>query len=65
MGSFWREYPGFLFLNYVIGYFVVIGLFVAIGTNIIKICGILPKEYFNLNKHGDFWNKYLFLGYGI
>ncbi len=63
--DFWKMFGGFLFLNYVIGFFVVLIVFLGIGSNVIKILGILPEEYFDLNQHGDFWNKYTFLGYGI
>lgn len=63
--DFWKIFGGFFFLTYVIGYFVVLVLFLGIGSNLIKIFGILPEEYFDLNKHGDFWDKFLFSGYGI
>ncbi len=61
----WYAFGGFLFLTYVIGYFVVGVLLLGIGSNFMKIFNIIPKEYFNLNEHGDFWNKYYLVGYGL
>lgn len=61
----WKMFGGFFFLTYVIGYFIVPVLFIGIGSTIIKILGILPAGYFDLNKHSDFWNKFLFIGYGL
>ena len=58
-------FGGFFFLTYVIGYFVVLVVIVGTGSNIIRLLGILPEEYFDLNKHGDFWDRFLFAGYGI
>ena len=58
-------FGGFFFLTYVIGYFVVLFVFLGIGSNIIRLLGILPGEYFDLNKHGAFWDTFFFAGYGI
>jgi hypothetical protein len=63
--DFWKMFGGFILLTYVLGYFIVIILFIGIGSNIIKLAGILPEEYFDLNKHADFWDKYFFITYGL
>ncbi len=63
--DFWKMFGGFFFLTYVVGYFVVLVVFLGIGSNIIKLLGILPAEYFDLNKHADFWDRFIFVGYGI
>lgn len=41
--NIWKVFGGFLFLNYVIGYFIVLVVFFGIGSNIIKLFDILPK----------------------
>jgi len=61
----WKLLGGFIFLTYVIGYFVVLVLIIGIGSNLIKIFSILPAEYFDLDKHANFWAKFFFIGYGI
>ena len=63
--DFWKMFGGLFFFTYVLGYFVVLVVFLGIGSNIIRFVGILPGEYFDLNKHGDLWNRFLFAGYGI
>ncbi|MBD3337768.1 MAG: hypothetical protein GF353_01580 [Candidatus Lokiarchaeota archaeon] len=63
--EFWKLFGGFVFLNYVIGYFVVIVIFLGIGSNLLQITNILSKEYFNLDRYGSFWDKYLLCGYVI
>lgn len=62
---FWKLYLGFFFLIFVGGFFFVLIIFLGIGSNIIKIFGVLPKEYFNLNQHASFWNIYLFSGFTL
>ena len=62
---FWKLFGGFFFLTYVIGYFVVVFLLFGIGSNFIKLFGLLPEEHFNLNEYGDFWDKLFFAGYGL
>jgi hypothetical protein len=61
--NFWNLFMGFLFLLYVGGFFFVILVFLAIGSNVISILGILPKEYFSLDKHPLFWNAYFASGF--
>lgn len=63
--DFWKMFGGFLFLTYVIGYFVVHFMFLGIGSNIMRLLGILSGEYFDLDKHGTFWDTFFFAGYGI
>lgn len=56
-------FMGFLFLLYGVGFlFVGVGLF-GIGSNVISILGILPKDYFNLDTHAYFWNIYFLSGF--
>jgi len=61
----WKLFGAFLFLTYVIGYFVVLIFFIGVGSNIIKIIGIFPVEYFDLNEYGNFWDKFFLVGYGL
>ena len=61
----WKLFGGFIFLTYVGGFFVVMVLFIGIGSNIIKLLGILPDERFDLNKNAAFWNIYFFTCYGL
>ena len=63
--DFWKMFGGFFFLTYVIGYFVVLVFFFGIGSNLIKIMGLLPNDYFVLNKHGAFWDTFLFASYSL
>jgi len=48
---------------YFVGFFVV-GLTVAIGSNILKVAGV-PEEYFNLNMHPWFFYGLLLGVYGL
>ncbi len=61
----WKLFGGFIFLTYVIGFFVVLVLFVGVGSIVIKLLGVLPDESFNLDKNAIFWNTYFFIGYGL
>jgi hypothetical protein len=61
----WKLFGGFIFITYVGGFFVVMVLFIGIGSNIIKLLGILPDERFDLNKNTTFWNIYFFTCYGL
>ena len=40
-------------------------LFIGIGSNVIKLLGILPDEAFDLNKNAVFWNTYFLIAYGL
>lgn len=62
---FLKLFGGFLFLLYFGGYFIVLILFVGIGSNLIKLSGILPESYFDLNKHAAFWDLYIFIGFSV
>lgn len=61
----WKLFGGFIFLTYVGGFFVVMILFIGIGSNIIKLLDILPDDKFNLDENTVFWNTYFFIGYGL
>ena len=63
--DFWKYYGGFIFLIYGLGYFIILVLFIGIGSNILKLFSIVPDEYFNFDKHTDFWDKYFYISYTI
>jgi len=52
--DFRKLYGGLLFLLYVGGFFVVLVLLFRIGGNVIKILGLLPEEYNDVDRHMPF-----------